>query len=231
MRFFSPKMGPLLYSPGPERGWLSLGFPKGRAGKSMWGWHGEAGILTKSMLSSSKKGQGLDILEVLLSSLILMKDIRTKQEGKSDLNLRTERETEPKSMKNPVFEPWRLPYKPCNSDVLVENPWTPINSSQLNGAKYQHFYFLEGCGKFSLLFKYFCSYYSFLTHFLFPSLYKKPCNCPQNLPKVWTNKLTQCGDLMQLSLHTNTASFSVKGAVKSHIWQVALLLLVGFCNI
>lgn len=61
--------------------------------------------MTKSMLSSSKKGQGLDILEVLLSSLILMKDIRTKQEGKSDLNLRTERETEPKSMKNPVFEP------------------------------------------------------------------------------------------------------------------------------
>lgn len=61
--------------------------------------------MTKSMLSSSKKGQGLDILEVLLSSLILMKDIRTKQEGKSDLNLRTERKTEPKSMKNPVFEP------------------------------------------------------------------------------------------------------------------------------
>lgn len=57
------------------------------------------------MLSSSKKGQGLDFLEVLLSSLILMKDIRTKQEGKSDLSLRTERETEPKSMKNPVFEP------------------------------------------------------------------------------------------------------------------------------
>lgn len=120
--------------------------------------------------------------------------IHIKQEGESHWDYGAE--TEPKSLENLIIEPWQLPYKQYSREAPDAKSMDINEFFYTEQCQFPDFFFLEGCIKIGLEFNYFYSYYSFLTHFLSLSPYEKPHNHLQNLPKIWTKKLTQWCDLI-----------------------------------
>lgn len=139
-----------------------------------WGGWDLAKLLQQSSLGKApipcclltSVGQGFEVLGVLLSVLIPMKkNKKIKQDGK---NIRTRGHRDRTKIRE---KPWSLNHDTFHiNNTTGRNQWTSMNFFQLNGIKSQPFYFLEGRQKFSLLFKYFCSYNLFSACVSFPLL-------------------------------------------------------------